>query len=288
MSHDPTPRIPGPPDATPRQRFTELAHRPDEELDVALGAALIAAEEYGTLRPDALLGELDRLAEPLNARLGAEGEPEVRLRALTSYLHDELGFSGNTDDYYDPKNSFLSDVLERRVGIPITLATVYIEVGRRVGVRLAGVAFPGHFLLRFEGNAVCFLDPFAPSHLMSIDDTRALFMQLGGEAGEFDERYLAPASPRTILVRMLRNLKLIYLKTDELEKAAAIIDRILLLCPDDLREYRDRGIAYMKLEAYLLALPDLLRYLEGSPHAPDRAAITAAVDYLHEQVAGLN
>jgi regulator of sirC expression with transglutaminase-like and TPR domain len=271
-----------------RERFLELSRLPDQRIDLGLAAALIAAEEYDDLDPEAAVRELDRIAAPLADRLIGVTEPLPRLRELTRYVHDELGFRGNTDDYYDPKNSFLPDVLERRVGIPITLALVFIEVGRRAGVPLSGVAFPGHFLLRFEGEEPRFLDPFEPGALMTPQDTRALFVSLGGEAHEYDERFLRPASPRTILVRMLRNLKLVYLKAEALEKATAVIDRILLLCPNEIREYRDRGIAYMKLEAYLLALPDLCHYLEHAPVAPDRAAITAAVDYLRDQVANLN
>jgi regulator of sirC expression with transglutaminase-like and TPR domain len=271
-----------------RERFRELCQRPDSSIDLGLGAALIAAEEYEGLEPERLVRDLDRLAAPLAERLRSITEPVARLRQLTSYLHDELGFRGNTDDYYDPKNSFLPDVLERRVGIPITLALIFIEVGKRAGVPLVGVAFPGHFLLRFDSDIPRFLDPFEPGTLMTPDDTRALFVRLGGEAKDYDERFLRPASQRTILVRMLRNLKLIYLKAEALEKATAVIDRILMLCPDEVREYRDRGIAYMKLEAYLLALPDLCHYLENASAAPDRAAITAAIDYLRDQVASLN
>jgi regulator of sirC expression with transglutaminase-like and TPR domain len=267
-----------------RARFAALVSQPD--IDLAEAALLIAAEEYPGLDIRACLGKLDRLASEVRPRLRDIQSELGRVDALVDFLHHEQGFRGNVEAYYDPRNSFLNDVLERRVGIPISLAVIYIEVGRRVDVPLSGVSFPGHFLLRVGEDDPHFLDPFNPQDVMTEADCKELLAQMAQGRISYDPRLLDAAVPRQILVRMLRNLKLLYLRAESFDKAVAAIDRILLLEPDETQEYRDRGIAHLRLETYRQALADLDHYVGLTPDCD--ASIRSTLDYLREQVAMLN
>jgi len=271
-----------------RERFVEIAALPDVAIDLGEAAFLIAAEEYPSLDVAEWLSRLDDLAIPLQPRLlHCDGELE-RLAILVSYLQDEVGLQGNEEEYYDPRNSYLNDVLERRTGIPISLAAVYLEVGKRVGIPLRGVGFPAHFLLKHEGAAEVFVDPFHGGQFLTEKDCRALLDRLTGGQIPFDRRYLATVSNRQILVRMLNNLKGIYLRRRELAKALAAVDRILLLTPNATREYRDRGTIYLQMEAFRLALADLERYLKDGPDGDDRESMAETVRTLRQRVEMLN
>ncbi len=276
-----------PPTSDARRRFEELARLPDEQIDLGVGAMLIAAEEYPGLDVEAELRELDALAQEVAPRLRGVDDPEDRLMILVRFLHDEQGFKGNLEAYYDPRNSFLNDVLSRHLGIPISLAVVYMEIGRRTGVPLFGAAFPGHFMVRLEGASPRFFDPFAPEALLTTEDCAELWTTVREGDAPFDPEVLEPASPRAVLVRMLRNLKLIYLQQGDFSRAVLCMDRLLLLEPGALVERRDRGVAYLKLEAYLLAAEDFEAYLAGA-QGEDTPAIRAALEHAREQIARLN
>lgn len=256
----------------PRKRFVELAALPDDEIDLATAALLIAAEAYPHLDVDAYLGRLDDLAREGMERVdGAQTEVE-RISALIRFLSVEKGFVGNQDDYYDRRNSFLNEVLDRRTGIPITLALVYTEVGRRVGLAIRGVGFPGHFLVKLDGPPDVIIDPFFAS-LLTESQCRERLQEVLGKNVPFDRRYLRAATSREILVRMLNNLKRIHLDAKELEAALACCERILLLVPNNLYERRDRGLLYLELECYGAARTDLERFLELAPEDPHSDAI---------------
>jgi regulator of sirC expression with transglutaminase-like and TPR domain len=212
--------------------------------------------------------------------------------ALNYYLFNEMRFSGNLVDYYDPRNSYLNEVLERRTGVPITLSILYLEIGKRLGLNLKGVSFPGHFLVKLavkRGQLV--LDPFTGGEAQSEADLRQRLAQVlpseKAEQAQLD-RYLEPATPRQIIARVLRNLKNIYTQTGKLEQALAVMHRMLLVMPESAEELRDRGFVYQKLECFRPALSDLQNYLRRRPDAADAADIREKLVELREAAARLN
>ena len=188
--------------------------------------------------------------------------PRGTIDALNRFLFEDEGFAGNTGDYDDPRNSFLNQVLDRRTGIPITLAVVYIEVARRAGIRVDGVNFPGHFLLRYplspeeDHRSAVFVDPFHGGSILSETDCRSLLRRHAGDGVEFDPRFLAPATKQQILVRMLGNLKRLYVRMRSFPQGRAITDLLLAIEPSALQELRDRGLLSYYVNDYAGALRD--------------------------------
>lgn len=269
---------PGVPHARPRATsFEELAVQSDAEMDVALGAALIAKDVYGSLDVTALLAKFDAIAlPPQTGRLTAV-ENAAR---LMKHLYGELGFRGNEEAYYDPKNSLLPDVLDRRTGIPISLALVYCEVARRAGIDASGVGFPGHFLVRIERSAAAgeepgalLVDPFFGGKVLDQEALQKLLRRAAGPNEALRPEYLAAASPRAILVRMLANLKSIYVSRGDHARAHLALDRVVSLTPDSSAALRERGSIAAKLGAVEAARADLTRVLELDPAAEDAKAI---------------
>ena len=268
--------ITAPAASAPRRRFADLVGCLGGEVDLAAAALAISAEENPELDPLPWLAELDALAAEVAPRLAGHGsgaaDEVARLDTLRRFLFVEKGFHGNRDDYYDPANSLLDRVLERRTGIPITLAIVLIEVGRRVGVPLLGVAFPGHFLVRHALHPRVLLDPFE-GRFITHRGCRELLECLGGGVIPFNPRLLAPVSGRCILLRLLNNLRAIYGTRGEVERTLAILDRMLLLAPDNAVHLRERGLLHLHRGDLSRALDDLGRYLAVEPEAPDRDAV---------------
>jgi len=203
---------------------------------------------------------------------------EERIAALNEFLFEDLGYCGNADEYYDPRNSYLNDVIDRKTGIPITLSVLYMELGRRVGLPLEGVSFPGHFLVRVQvRGGVLVLDPFAGGLPQSEADLRSRLKRVIPEGVAADvpvaelplDQFLEPASKRQILARVLRNLKAIYRELDKPERMLEVLNRMLVLSPEATAELRDRGYLYHRLECWQPALKDLTEYLELEPDAPD-------------------
>ena len=202
-----------------------------------------------------------------------------RLIALNNYLFRELGFAGNDNEYYDPRNSFLNDVITRKTGIPITLSILYLEVGTRLGLKLKGVSFPGHFLVkvRVTGGELV-LDPYAGGRSLSEEELRERLAQFAGEQTAKTaplEEFLEAATPRQILARLLRNLKAIYLEADETERALDVMNRLVILLPDVPEERRDRGMAFARLDCPRAAADDLGHYASERPRADDAAQVAA-------------
>lgn len=264
------------------ERFAELVTR--EQFGLAEACLLLAADAYPAVDVAAGIARLDAIAATVRGRLAADAAAGERLAALNHHLYDELGFAGNRDDYYDPRNSYLNEVLERRTGIPITLAIVYLEAGRRLGLALQGVSFPGHFLVRLRRErGALVLDPFARGEACSAAELRTRLARVlpAAEAAKTDlARLLEPASAREIVARVLRNLKAIYLKARKLEQALAVMQRMLLVVPESAEELRDRGLVYADLECFRPATADLQNYLRRRPDAADAAEI-------HGKVVGL-
>ncbi len=264
-----------------RSRFAALVLGAEAELPLAEAALLIAAEEYPQLLPEPYLRRLDLLAERVHDRLSDETAPLVLLQELSRVLFQEEGFRGNTEEYYDPRNSFLNDVLDRRVGIPITLSVVYLEVGWRLGLPLEGVNFPGHFLVRYQGEALRILvDPFQGGELRFEGDAQALLDRVYGGSVNLVPEYLRPAARKDILVRILANLKGIYLNGHDDVRALAAVERLQLLRPGEPEELRERGMILARLGRPAEARAELERYLERAPGAPDRRRVELLLERL--------
>ncbi len=248
-------------------------HGPEEQIDLAAAALCIARCEYPALDINDYLRRLDGHAAVVRERCARNASQENLLRAINEYLFGELRFSGNNDEYYDPRNSFLNDVLDRRLGIPITLSLVYLEIGWRLRLPLAGVSFPGHFLVKLEVDAGdIVLDPYARGASLDENDLQERLTDLnpgGRHHGADITQFLDRASNREILHRLLRNLKAIYLREKQDEKALSIMEHMLCVRPNDVQELRDRGLAFARIGCFRAACDDLGRYLIEYPDASD-------------------
>jgi regulator of sirC expression with transglutaminase-like and TPR domain len=212
--------------------FQHLASRPDDEIDLAAAALLVAEAEYPGLDVAHYLAALDDMADQVRARLGP-GQ-DALLRALNHYLYEELGFRGNEEDYYDARNSFLNEVIDRRVGIPITLCVIYLEVGRRLGLELQGVSFPGHFLVALrtpEGDRV--LDPYHGGVELDREELQDLLHRAASPQAELKPEHLQQASKKQILTRLLNNLRGIYHRSGDAARERAVLERLAILNPQD-------------------------------------------------------
>jgi regulator of sirC expression with transglutaminase-like and TPR domain len=268
------------------QEFGRLAGIPDDDL--ASPALLIPLLESPQLDAGPYLARLDTMGREAGARLASRGlDPHDAsafelVAELNHYLFEEQGFTGNRERYDDPRNSFLDQVLERRTGIPITLALVYLEVARRSGVRLVGINFPGHFLLRMPSGGSAqglgrdlIVDPFHGGVLLSEPDCRRLLQKHVGEDAALDPGLLAPASKPQILSRMLLNLKRIYVRMRSFPQARDVTELLLAVDPSALTELRDRGLLAYHLNDFSGALRDLQHYLQLTPSEPaDTEAVT--------------
>jgi regulator of sirC expression with transglutaminase-like and TPR domain len=257
---------------------------------VATGAALLARDAYAMLDVDRVIARLDEIAAPLLGAGLATLPPQAQADAVSRLVFEQHGFRGNDQDYYDPKNSLLPDILDRKLGIPITLALVYCEVARRAGVNAKGISFPGHFLVRVdppgaEGPVV--IDPFYGGRRL---DTPALQRLLERSAPKqtLGDEHLTPASPRAILVRMLINLKWIYATRGDFARALLALDRIISLTPDSVAALRERGMLAARLGSVEGARADLSRLLELMPEAPDAGSIRQRLAELRAKTNVLN
>ncbi|MFQ3627784.1 MAG: transglutaminase-like domain-containing protein, partial [Cyanobacteriota bacterium] len=203
-------------------------------------------------------------------RLPPERYPLRVVQTLNRYLYEDLGYRGNTARYYDPRNSYLNDVIERRQGIPITLSLVYLEVANRIGLPMVGVGMPGHFLIRpTVADMDLYIDPFHQGTVMFAEDCQERLSQVYGQPVELRPEFLQPVSHRQFLARMLANLKMIYWNQQDWPRSLSMVERILLLFPDALQEQRDRGILYYHLGRWIEASVDLEAYLDQVPTARD-------------------
>lgn len=259
------------------QPFAEAVAR-EERIDLAAACLMIAQDAYPSLEVGHYLGEIERLALRLRARMPQTAGADERIVALNEFLFDELGYRGNADEYYDPRNSYLNEVIDRRTGIPITLSILYMELGRRVGLPLEGVSFPGHFLVRVRvRGGMLVLDPFAGGVPQSEADLRSRLARVIPEGAASEgtvaelplDQFLEPASNRQILTRVLRNLKEIYREADRPQRLLEVLNRMLILSPEASTELRERGYVYERLECWQPALKDLTEYLERDPDAAD-------------------
>lgn len=272
-------------------RLTALLERPEDSICLAEAALLVAEGQYPGLDIEDYLGRIDGYARELQERVGDDAAYTARLGALNQYLFQELGFAPDADNYYDPRNSFLNEVLERRRGIPLSLSILYIAVGRRLGLDLRGVSFPGHFLVKCAvDEGVVVLDPYYRGLSLSLEDLQKRLREVrGGEVSRaIVSEMLVSAPPREVMVRMLRNLKGIYLKAQQFNDALAVLEWIVPLAPADHEEVRDRGIVYEELECFRAALADFEYYVAREPKAADAEAIRGRIVEMQKLAARLN
>jgi len=279
------------------EAFAELMAREDKDIELARACLQVAEDAYPGLDVDGYVGEIERFAGRLRARLAPQVSAEDRVIALNEFLFYDLGFRGNAADYYDPRNSYLNEVLDRRTGIPLTLSVLYLEIGRRVGLPLEGVSFPGHFLVRLPmRGGTLVLDPFAGGVPQSEDELRERLKRVipRGATGGVPvadlplDQFLEPASKRQILARLLRNLKGVYREKDRPERLLEVLNRMIIVAPETAAERRDRGYVYERLECWRPALQDLADYLEREPDAADLDEVRSRMVELSQRCARLN
>lgn len=274
---------------TPRDRLFDLLSQPDVQLELGEAALLVAAQEYEALDVAAYLARLAEMGAELRARLDDEPRPERAVMALNHYLFQEQCFRGNTEQYYDVRNSYLNDVLDRRTGIPITLSLVYIEVGRRAGLSLEGVALPGHFVARIQAGARGLLvDPFHGGMLLTEQDCQKRLDRIFGGKLTLEPKMLKPCSHRDMIERVLRNLKAIHLRDEDTVRALRVVDLLVAMQPSSAEDLRDRGVLYASLDCYGRAAADLGSYLALAPRAKDADELAARVAELKHKAARLN
>lgn len=268
-----------------QQRFVAMARQPDGAIDLAGGALAISALFQRRINPEAGIAELDALAAQAAARMpAAAADLPARVAALNAFLFEAQGFAGNQDDFYDPRNSFLDQVLARRLGIPITLAVVYVEVARRLAIPAFGVGFPAHFLVRVgRGDSALMLDVYAGGAVLPEAELDRRLDTLYGEGMlriRSQPSLLRPATHREILVRMLRNLTGIYRDRGEPVNRLEALTAALTLAPDLPDALHERGLLYRELEYQPAALADLRRFVEVSDDGEQIAAAAAVIEQL--------
>ncbi len=272
-----------------RDDFVRAVGRPEPALDLARAALLVAAESDPRVDVDRQLHTLESWATELKARLEPGWNNLQKLARLRSFVFEDLGFRGDSRDYFSPSNSLLNQVMERRMGVPLTLSIIFMELGWRVGIPFEGVGFPGHFLVRLTGEPRdLVLDPFNHARTMHEEDCRRLLDEVTGGRLEFDGRLLASVTKRDMITRLLLNLKGAYLRANQDEGALAAVERLLLIHPEDLDEVRDRGLLLYRMQRFGAALDALNAYLAGRPDAPDRDTIAQHVVSLRQLLASLN
>ncbi len=267
--------------ALARRRFQEIAGRPDPLLDLVEGSLVIALEETPSLDLDRYLGEVHSWSEAVRSRLEGSRDVERIVETINRLLFDEEGFHGENDDYYDPRSALLSEALERHAGLPITLSILYIELSRRAGIEAVGVALPGRFLVKFTGPfGVLVVDPFDGGRVLSTVELQKILDGMYGGGVQLREHHLRSFSPKEILARELAQLKAAYLAQHDLARAAASIDRLLILDDRDVYEVRDRAALAVQMHAYRQAIELFERYLALTPSADDRSRVREQIAYL--------
>jgi regulator of sirC expression with transglutaminase-like and TPR domain len=255
-----------------------LTQQKDEDIDLAQAALVLARHAYPDLNVEPHLAKLDGMAAAVRERLGPSLEPRRVVEEVNRQLYEVEGFRGNEREYYDPRNSYLNEVLDRKIGIPITLSLVYMEVGRRVLLPVLGVGLPGHFIAKVLTPAGdILLDPFHGGQELTEDDCQARLDRVYGGLVRLDKRMLLPVTKRQILVRILSNLKTIYLNQSEHDRALEVVEDLLVLEPSSLPDLRDRGLLFYRQNRFAEALSDLRKYLMLAHDAEDREPVKQTV-----------
>jgi regulator of sirC expression with transglutaminase-like and TPR domain len=259
-------------DETTLPAWTTLAEADDEQVPLLGCALLIARDEYPDLDVAACLAQVEAHAASLRPVVDALDDAPLKMQAINRRLFEELGYAGNHDEYYDPRNSYLNMVLNRRLCNPISLAVIQMEVARRLGVPLDGISFPGHFLVRLPvGDGMLVMDPFNRGRPLGTEELRRRAKPHFGDEVPDDALFdiLSPAPNRAILMRILRNLHALYVGNGDWARAVRCMDRVLSLLPDNAEALRDRGTGYAEMGHVAGAARDLGEYLQRWPDAGD-------------------
>jgi regulator of sirC expression with transglutaminase-like and TPR domain len=270
-----------------RERLREMMQQPDDEISLARAALVIAACEYPHLDAARYIERLDQMAGGAGGPLRGETNPLDTIARINHYLYEREGFFGNSEDYYNPRNSFLNEVLDRKTGIPITLSTVYLEIAERLGLPLVGVGLPGHFLVKHPYFGIL-IDPYSKGRILTEDDCRERMRELMGEEVPFHNSYLNGVSKRHIIVRMLNNLRSIYINGRQFQKALDITDLSFAIQPGSPQERKERAALLVHLHRHSEAAAELKHYLEQEPGAKDAQEIRKVILHLRKNIAHRN
>jgi regulator of sirC expression with transglutaminase-like and TPR domain len=267
--------------ALARQRFREIATLPEPRLDLVEASLVIALEENPSIDLGRYLGQVGEWGEAIRARLVGRRDIERIVEVINRVLFEEEGFHGEDEDYYDPRSALLNEALDRHAGLPITLSILYIEISRRVGIEASGISLPGRFLVKLTGSfGMIVVDPFDGGRVLTNVELQKILDGVYGGGVRLREHHLRSFSRREILARELAQLKAAYLAQHDLERAAASIDRLLILDDRDVYELRDRAGIAMQMHAYALAIECLERYLGLLPRAEDRQRVVEQIAWL--------
>lgn len=267
-----------------KSEFEQFLQQPDDQINLAEGALMIARMEYPELNIESCMQEIHQLADEIRDTLSENPNAGETLTQLNKILFHTKGFEGNSEHYYDPKNSFLNDVLERKLGIPVSLSILYIELGKELGLPLSGVSFPGHFLVKLDiDDGAIVLDPYFGGISLSEDDLEDRLQEFYGDKLKKSHFYglLATCSNKNIIARILRNLRNLYMDEEKLEKALQMADHIVDLDDDKADALKARASIYDKLECSIPAVKDYKRYLKINADARD-------VPYIRERIMNLS
>jgi regulator of sirC expression with transglutaminase-like and TPR domain len=253
-----------------RTRFERLVAKSEEDLDIAEGALIIAADEYPELDVARYIARLDKMAGQVRSHLPRDRNPQETVGVLNRYLFRELGFAGNRENYYDPRNSYLNDVLERKLGLPLTLSVVYLTVGRRLGLPLFGVGLPGHFIVKWEDDrSLLLIDPFYRGEILDEAGVEGRVRDTFHAQARFQPEWLTTVDAKYILIRLLNNLKAIFVQTQDLTRAWQAVDKLLILDPRSPENIRDMGLLSIHVKAFRNAAIYLEEYLLSHADAED-------------------
>lgn len=270
-----------------RTLFCQLIQMPEEDLQLDRAALYVAGEEYPEINVPSHLAQLDAFAAEVSQRVTYEAAPANVARAIAGYLYEELGFSGNSGQYYSPDNSFLNRVLETRTGIPITLSLLFLEVARRLGLRCSGVGLPGHFIVGLDDTGE-YLDPFNAGTVLSVEDCRALVDRMSAGSLEWRDGFLTPYTKRDILFRILNNLKAVYMQGREYTKAVGVIQRMTIINPGVPSLYQEQAWCHAEQQEYRLAIKTLEAYLQEAGTPDDSRQVKDQIDGLWSTLSRLN
>jgi regulator of sirC expression with transglutaminase-like and TPR domain len=271
------------------EAFSQALACPEPDLNLGGAALLIARAEYPRLDTAHYLSRLDAMAESLGGEMALERAPQRQVALLSRFLFLTEGFRGNADHYYDPRNSYLNDVLDRKLGIPITLSTLYMELGWRLRLPLLGVGFPGHFLVKYvHERGDILVDPFHRGAILSEADCRRRLAEMTDGAITLRPEHLRAVTKRQILARMLTNLKQIYVRARDFPRALRTIDMVLVVLPGEAAEVRDRGLLLSQAGRLGPALRDLERYLALAPEAEDAKSVKEHLAGIRRRMAAMN
>jgi regulator of sirC expression with transglutaminase-like and TPR domain len=262
----------------------------DERIDLLRAALTFARIEYPELDIERYVRRIEQLAFRVEEKITEPGDPVESVAALNHVLFQEDMFRGNTVDYSNPKNSFLNDVLDRRLGIPISLALVYMEVGRRVGFPLFGVGMPGHFLVKHydvSGHSLL-IDAFDRGMILTEEDCQKKLNDIYAGQLALKHEFLLPVTRRQMLTRMLNNLKIIYLERRDFRRAVQVVDLLLVIYPRSPEDVKQRAVLRYNLDDFTGALEDFEQYVKMSPDASDTEEIRQTALSLRRSMAMMN